>query len=84
MSVVKVGDVVALGNDVVVQVIKVLDYNNETYIYAMLSPSDLKEVLDVASVEYVFFKEIVDNQTEELYLNKVTDENILLALNALV
>ena len=84
MSVVKVGDVVALGNDVVVQVIKVLDYNNETYIYAMISPSDIKEMLDVSSVEYVFLKEIVDNATEELYLNKVTDTNILLALNALV
>ena len=84
MSVVKVGDVVALGNDVVVQVIKVLDYNNETYVYAMVSPSDIKEALDVASVEYVFLKEVVDNATEELYLNKVTDANILLALNALV
>ena len=84
MSVVKVGDVVALGNDVVVQVIKVLDYNNETYVYAMVSPSDIKEALDVSSVEYVFLKEIVDNATEELYLNKVTDTNILLALNALV
>ena len=84
MSVVKVGDVVALGNDVLVQVIKVLDYNNETYIYAMVSPSDLKDALDVANVEYVFLKEVVDKDNEELYLNKVVDEVILSKLSAMV
>ena len=50
----------------------------------MVSPSDLKDALDVANVEYVFLKEIVDKDNEELYLNKVVDEVILSKLSAMV
>lgn len=84
MSVLKIGDTLALGNDNIIRVTKTLEYNNESYVYAVSCPDNLKEALDINNLEHTFLKEVLDKDSLQLYLTKVQDSTTLDALKLMV
>ena len=80
MAVFNVGDTIMLETDDIVQVMEVVYYEGETYLYVIEAPEEIVEVIDPKDMKFAFLKEIIDEETEEAYVEQVTDIELIKAL----
>ena len=80
MAVFNVGDTIMLETDDVVQVMEVVYYEGETYLYVIEAPEEIVNVIDPKDMSYAFLKEVIDEETEEAYVEQVTDIELIKAL----
>ena len=80
MAVFNVGDTIMLETDDIVQVMEVVYYEGETYLYVIEAPEEIIEVIDPKDMKFAFLKEIIDEETEEAYVEQVTDIELIKAL----
>ena len=80
MSVFNVGDTIMLETDDVFQVLEVVYYEGETYLYVIEAPEEIVNVIDPKDMSYAFLKEVIDEETEEAYVEQVTDIELIKAL----
>ena len=57
MSVFNVGDTIMLETDDIVQVMEVVYYEGETYLYVIEAPEEIVNVIDPKDMSYAFLKE---------------------------
>jgi len=84
MAVMKVGDVIMLENDDVFQVMEVVEYNGDSYLYAFKTADELVEMLDPKDLKTAFLKETLDKESEEVYVEQVLDTELVKILSQLV
>lgn len=84
MAVMKVGDVIMLENDDVFQVMEVIEYNGDSYLYAFKTVDELVEMLDPKDLKTAFLKEVLDKEAEEVYVEQVLDTELVKTLSQLV
>ena len=77
MSVFKIGDGILLENDMVFQVMEVVEYNGDNYLYAIETPEDAGDFADPKKLKYAFLKESVDAETEEAFVEQVKDVELI-------
>lgn len=80
MAVFNVGDTIMLETDDIVQVMEVVYYEGETYLYVIEAPEEIVNVIDPKDMKFAFLKEIIDEETEEAYVEQVTDIELIKAL----
>lgn len=80
MSVFKVGDGILLENDIIFQVMEVVEYNDESYLYAIETPADMADMADPKKLKYAFLREVVEEETEEVFVEKVEDLELVKTL----
>ena len=80
MAVFNVGDTIMLETDDVVQVMEVVYYEGETYLYVIEAPEEIVNVIDPKDMAFAFLKEVIDEETEEAYVEQVTDIELIKAL----
>ncbi len=77
MAVTQVGDILVLENNEMFQVMEILDFNDETYLYAIQAPEEWVEAIDHKNIKQAFLKEIVDAETEEVFVEQVKDIELI-------
>ena len=76
MAVIKVGDFVVLENDVHFVVAATTEYEGENYLYGFKSPKELGDAFSSETLDIAFMKEIVEDETEECFVEEVEDEEL--------
>lgn len=84
MAVMKVGDTIMLENDDVFQVMEVVEYNGENYLYSFKVVDDLAQMIDPKDLKTAFLKEVLDKEAEEVYVEQVLDTELVKILSQLV
>ena len=80
----KVGDTIMLESDDVFQVMEVVEYNGDSYLYAFKATDDLVEMFDPKNLKTAFLKEVLDKEAEEVYVEQVLDEELVKVLSEIV
>lgn len=80
----KVGDTIMLENDDVFQVMEVVEYNGENYLYSFKVVDDLAQMIDPKDLKTAFLKEVLDKEAEEVYVEQVLDTELVKILSQLV
>lgn len=80
MSVIKVGDFVALENDVHFVVVATTEYEGKNYLYGFRSPEEIGDAFNSKNLDITFLREIVNEETEECFVEEVEDQQLLDAL----
>ena len=80
MSVFKVGDGILLENDMIFQVMEVVELDGESYLYAIESPDDFAEMVNPKKLKFAFLKEVIEEETEEVFVEKVDDVELIKTL----
>lgn len=73
----KIGDLVLLDEDMAFQVVNVVDYNGESYLFGFKAPKQVSEVFDTDSLKNFFLKEIVEEETDECFVEEVEDKALI-------
>lgn len=73
MSVIQIGDLVMIGEDSVFQVISTTEYKGENYLYGFKAPKEIEDAFDMENLARGFLKEIVEDETEECFVEEVED-----------
>ncbi len=84
MAVMKVGDTIMLENDDVFQVMEVVEYNGDSYLYAFKAADELVDMIDPKDLKTAFLKEVLDKEAEEVYVEQVLDTELVKILSHLV
>lgn len=77
MSVIKSGDIVLIGEDSAFQVISTTEVNGENYLFGFKTPKTFEDAFDMENLERGFLKEIVEEETEECFVEEVEDAELL-------
>lgn len=80
MSVFNIGDTIMLETDDIFQVMEIVEFEGEDYLYVIEAPEDIVEAIDPKDMKFAFLKEIVDEETEEAYVEKVEDIELIKTL----
>lgn len=72
--VLKVGDLVALENGVMCQVLENVEYENEAYDLVVIMPENIAKLLDPKKLETAIVKEVLEG--EKFILDQVLDEEL--------
>ena len=80
MAIFNVGDTIMLETDDVFQVMEVVDYEGEEYLYAIAIPDEIVDAIDPKDMKYVFLKESFDEETDEAFVEQVLDVELIKAL----
>ena len=80
MSVFNIGDTIMLETDDIFQVMEIVEYEGENYLYVIEAPEDIVEAIDPKDMKFAFLKEIIDEETEEAYVEKVEDIELIKVL----
>ena len=84
MSVFKIGDGILLENDMIFQVMEVVEYNDESYLYTIQTPENMGDMADPKKLKYAFLREVVEEETEEVFVEKVDDIELVKTLTQIV
>lgn len=84
MAVMKVGDTIMLENDDVFQVMEVVEYNGDSFLYAFKAADELVDMIDPKDLKTAFLKEVLDKEAEEVYVEQVLDAELVKILSQLV
>ena len=82
MGVIHIGDMVLIDDNIVFQVMEEIEYNGENYVYGYKMPDDIVDAIDPADYKKAFLKEIVEEETEECFLEEVEDKELIKALKS--
>lgn len=77
MSVFNIGDTIMLETEDVFQVMEMVEYEGENYLYAIEAAEDIIDVIDPQDMKYAFLKEVLDEETEEVYVEQVKDVELI-------
>ena len=77
MSVFNIGDTIMLETEEVFQVMEMVEYEGENYLYAIGAAEDIIDVIDPQDMKYAFLKEVLDEETEEVYVEQVKDVELI-------
>lgn len=80
MSVFNIGDTIMLETDDIFQVMEIVEFEGEDYLYVIEAPEDIVDAIDPKDMKFAFLKEIVDEETEEAYVEKVEDIELIKTL----
>ena len=80
MSVFNIGDTIMLETDNIFQVMEIVEFEGEDYLYVIEAPEDIVEAIDPKDMKFAFLKEIIDEETEEAYVEKVEDIELIKTL----
>lgn len=80
MAVFNIGDTIMLETDDIFQVMEIVEYEGENYLYVIEAPEDIVEAIDPKDMKFAFLKEIIDEETEEAYVEKVEDIELIKVL----
>lgn len=80
MAIFNVGDTIMLESDNIFQVMEVVEYEGSNYLYVIEAPEDITGVIDPRDMKYAFLKESFDEETDEAYVEHVTDIELIKAL----
>ena len=80
MSVFNIGDTIMLETDNIFQVMEIVEFEGEDYLYVIEAPEDIVDAIDPKDMKFAFLKEIVDEETEEAYVEKVEDIELIKTL----
>ena len=77
MSVVRIGDSVIIEEDIVFKAVDIIKYKGETYIYGFKAPKSIEEAVDPSEYKKAFLREIVEEETEECFVEEVEDPELV-------
>ena len=77
MSVFKIGDTIVLETENAFQVMEVVEYEGDSYLYAIEVPENPGYMADPKLLSYAFLKEVLDEETEEVYVEQVKDVELI-------
>lgn len=77
MSVFNIGDTIMLETEDVFQVMEMVEYEGENYLYAIEAAEDIIDVIDPQDMKYAFLKEVLNEETEEVYVEQVKDVELI-------
>ena len=80
MSVIQIGDIVMIGEDTAFQVISSTEYNGENYHFGFKAPKEFEDAFDMENLARGFLKEIVEEETEECFVEEVEDPKLVKVL----
>ena len=63
--------------DIIFRAVDVFEYNGETYIYGFLAPESIEEAIDPSGFERAFLKEVIEEETQELFVEEIEDEKLI-------
>ena len=77
MSVMKPGDTIMLENDDVFTVLETLKYKGKNYLYAVQAAENLIYSIDSQDLKIAILQEIVNAETEEVFVEQVIESELL-------
>lgn len=80
MSVFKIGDTIMLETENAFQVMEVVEYEGDSYLYAIEVPENPGHMADPKLLSYAFLKESVDEETDEAFVEQVKDVELIKTL----
>ncbi len=80
MSVIQIGDIVMIGEDTAFQVINTTEFNGENYHFGFKVPKEVEDAFDVENLVRGFLKEIIEDETEECFVEEVEDPELIKTL----
>ena len=73
----KYGDIIVLENGKTYQVMGVLEYEGNGYLYIMEAPNELVDAFDTKKLKTAYVKEVINEETEEFSIEPIEDKALL-------